>query len=179
MKYCLGILPPDSYLDKIFEFQKKWKSVILPRRTEPHITVKSKIGLADNMEWLNRMQNICSEEYCFDVKMTKADWFSNSVLFLKATSDNLINLHKKLLQELLINSGISIGPYEGENFLPHMSIAKIIDSSVIADLKRLRMSAEEDFQLCSSFKVTKLYLYSSQDSHDSDFYTRFLEIPLK
>ena len=62
MEFFIGIVPPEDYKEQISVFRNKWAKTFRNRwdnngfrdPVEPHITIKAKSGLTEDMNWLEK-----------------------------------------------------------------------------------------------------------------------------
>lgn len=97
MQYFIGIVPPEEYLEQLVAFQKRWLSNGLPNVVEPHVTVKAQSGLNLDMAWLEKIKVVCSSFSKFQLSLSEPALFGNQVIFLSVQSNELLELHKKLV----------------------------------------------------------------------------------
>jgi len=179
MKFFIGIVPPLATKERIINFQKTFPSNKVPYFNEPHITLKAPTGLTGDKSWLAKVIALAGDYPRFQINIKGIDSFDNRVLFLNPIfSENLMNLHLKLVDLLCPTIEASNKFYEGAVYHPHITLGETTWGGMTEfELDIMRKKAETEFYTIPPFLVTSLRLYQKGDSEE--VYSKLLDIPLK
>lgn len=168
MRFFIGIVPPDSYRARIVSFRQRWGAP----RTEPHITVKAPAGLTDDLAWLDRVEEGCRVFPCFPVSLGHPEMFGQDVVFLKVASPEIRALHSRLVEA----AGAVPGPFELQEYVPHLTLGERGHGLSAADLQEIGRMAAAELHPYRSFAVNFVRVYSRGDGNSE--YRKFADIPL-
>lgn len=179
MKFFIGIVPPLSTKERIFEFQKSFPSNKVPYFYEPHITLKAPSGLTEDKAWLATVMTMVGNHTPFEIKLEGLDKFGDKVLFLNPTfSEGFMELHNKLISLLNPNTEDQEKFFEGVLYHPHLTLGETTWGGMTTEeLVMMEKKAEVEFYRIPPFLVTFVRLY--QKETDGDLYQKLLDIPLK
>jgi len=178
MKYFIGITPPEDTCKKITSFQKSFAHNILPTIFEPHITVKSRNGLTEDLVWLDIAKTVIKNHSSFEISFDKIDSFSDSVIIIRTTvSKELIALHKALYHAIKPTETDPTKKYfENDNFEAHLTLGMSSWGMTLDELAGMKAKATHELMHLPSFPVTLLRIYC-QEQPDEPF-KKILDIPL-
>ncbi|MCA0987439.1 2'-5' RNA ligase family protein [Guptibacillus algicola] len=160
--YFIGIVPPEDYLSRIEEFQSKW---IERSGVEPHVTLKAQGGLSANREWIEKVEDVCANVRPFQVTLDHPAYFGESVLYLQVQSEELVELHHRLVEVISPSNDLIKQYFEGEEFIPHLTLGKEEYGGGISkgvskqDLKEMEQQAEGNLTPYPSFEVDFIRIY--------------------
>lgn len=179
MKFFIGIIPPLATKERIFEFQKSFPSNKVPYFYEPHITLKAPSGLEDDKAWLAKIITLVGNYPRFPLTLEGIDGFSNKVLFLRlAPSQELMDLHMKLVSLLSPDTEINNKFYEGTVYHPHLTLGDTTWGGMNQEeLDVMRKRAEFELHDIPPFQVDFVRVF--QKKNDGELYQKLLDIPLK
>lgn len=135
-EYTFAIVPTFNICDKIMTVREKYK---YESSSEPHITLKASCGISDDMKWLSECQSIISSFGKFEVTVGLPNYFGNKdVLYLEIISDELIELHKRLVSVFDPDEEQFRKCFELEYYKPHITIARKsrLSESVIEEMRK-------------------------------------------
>lgn len=177
--YFIGIVPPEGYLKRIQHFQNKWNE---HTGVEPHITLKAQGGLTADREWVEKVKEVCSKSTPFQLTLEGPAYFGDIVLYLQVRSHELIELHHQLVRAVSPSNEMIKQYFEGEDFVPHLTLAKETYSGGISkgvsrsDLKEMEKKAKEELTSYPTFDVTFIRIYEL--NADERKYEPLLDVPL-
>lgn len=173
MRYFLGFKPPGLLVSSVLEFRQLWGI----EGIEPHITVKAPCGLGAPEVWLEAVRQICQTQPTFSVSIEGVGSFSDTAIFLRVTSPNLISFHQNLILALDTSIVDQELCFEGVRYTPHLSLLHLKpDASAISySFSELLNAATEWFKEPVIFKPNTLVLYQKEELGD---YRPLIEIPL-
>lgn len=151
-EYTFAVVPSFDICEKIITVREKYKYA---SSSEPHITVKASCGISDNMKWLPECQNILSNFGEFEVTVGLPNYFGNKdVLYLAIISDELIELHKRLVSVFDADEEQIMKCFELQYYKPHITIARKsrLSESVIEEMRKdisLYFDSEHIFSVSS------------------------------
>ncbi|GEM47427.1 2'-5' RNA ligase family protein [Deinococcus cellulosilyticus] len=131
--YVLALIPPEPIYGQVLQYQLQYKRPNM----EPHITIKFKAGLTDDLEWLPRVREMCAEVKPFSVHLSGTRTFGRRVLFWDVVSPGAKDLHLKTLQA--VGHPPQTDLFEGEAYQMHMTLLydpKPVQLAEAADLFR-------------------------------------------
>jgi len=176
MRYFLGIVPPDAYKERIERFRNRWTSNRIGEvATEPHVTVKAQGGLTEDLAWLDSVRGVCSSFRSFRLSLAEPETFGDAVVFLGVRSEEIYELHKKLLDSVSPPHEQIIRYFEGEYYHPHLTLGQThfgMTAPEIAEMKREARSALSPWPV---FPVTFIRVYRKIEP---DKYAPFEDIRL-
>jgi 2'-5' RNA ligase len=178
MNYFIGITPPAHTNEKISSFQKRFPSNKLPYIFEPHITVKTKNGLQDDLAWLSKVTHIIEQHPSFTVGFNGIDMFGDSVVILKPKApQELIMLHKKLYDAIAPDeSDTSKKYFENKKFLPHFTLGMSSWGMSKDELTTMKELSIHELHSLPDFTVTFLRIYRQTGLDEP--YLKLLDITL-
>lgn len=162
-EYTFGIVPTFNICDKIMTVREKYKYV---SSSEPHITVKSSCGISDDMNWLPACRSIISNFGEFEVTVGMPKYFRNKdVLYLEIISDELIELHKRLVSVFDPDEEQIKKCYELEYYKPHITIARKSRLSESA-IEKMRKDISPYFGTEHVFSVSSVGLFYRENNNE-------------
>jgi 2'-5' RNA ligase len=178
MKYFIGITPPKEINERIASFQRSFVNNKLPEILEPHITVKTKNGLAEDRGWLNKVKSIIENYPRFGIAFEGVDTFGDSVVVLKpCLSKELIALHKALFYAIEPDEEDATKKYyENDKFEAHFTLGMDSWGMTKEELVTMKERGLRELSIMPSFEVAFIRVYQ-QISLDEP-YKKFLDIPL-
>lgn len=179
MKYFIGIVPPLITKERIIDFQKSFRTNQVPFIYEPHITLKSPHGLSGDRAWLAKILTFVGSYPRFQIKFDKVGGFNKQILFLNLKySEELMNLHKSLLELLNIDKEDMEKCFEGPLYHPYLTLGETTWGKMDVDeLEEMKKRAEFELSDLPAFQVDCLRVYEKEKS--GDLYQKLIDIPLK
>lgn len=175
MRYFIGIVPPDSYLERIEDLRGKWPNHKINHAVEPHITLKAQPGLTPDEEWIETVREICKEFQPFQVKIGKPRYFFDNILYLSIESETLMKLHRKLVHAITPSPELSKQYFELDDFVPHISIGKTFYGLAKSELIEMEKLAEKELTPYPTFEVNFIRIYQEVEH---EVYRKYVDIPL-
>lgn len=162
MQFFIGIVPPEDYKEQISVFRNKWAKTFRNRwdnngfrdPVEPHITVKAKYGLTEDMNWLEKVRETCSSFPIFQLTLSEPATFGTAVTFLSVESKEIYNLHKNLVDAVSPPPELIERNIELDNFIPHLSLGQTKWGMSEAEIIEMKLAAREALSPFPSFDVT-------------------------
>jgi 2'-5' RNA ligase len=175
VEYFIGIVPPEEYLERIEHFQRKWVNDL---GVEPHITVKAQGGLTADKRWIDKVQKVCQDFKPFQVSLDKPMYFGDNILYLSVNSNNLHDLHKKIVQEISPSEDLIKQYFELDAFVPHLTLGKEQDGGNILkkELKNMEELADKELTPYPDFEVNYIRIYEL--NMEKQRYEKYLDISL-
>ncbi|MBW9234472.1 2'-5' RNA ligase family protein, partial [Leptospira santarosai] len=143
MQFFIGIVPSDEYKMKLIEFKQKWRNNRITDVVEPHITLKAQGGLTSDEEWISKVIEVCHNFNPFQITLDQPMFFGDDILYLSANSNELIDLHRRIVQEVSPSQDLIKKYFELDDFVPHMTIAKTTYDLSKLDLIDMKELAEK------------------------------------
>ncbi|BCB03535.1 2'-5' RNA ligase family protein [Bacillus sp. KH172YL63] len=177
--YFIGIVPPPEYLERIEQFQGKW---IAKPGVEPHITLKAQGGLTPDEKWMEAVQRVCEGFTPFPASLEEPKYFGDTILYLSVNSNNLHRLHQKIVQAISPTEEEIQQYFEGNDFVPHLTLGKehygrnITDGLSHQQLKEMENAAPLDLAPYPEFEVNFIRVYVL--NLDKQKYEKYIDIPL-
>jgi 2'-5' RNA ligase len=175
MQYFIGIVPPDEYINKVIEFQKRWENNMIFHITEPHITVKAQGGLTIDEKWLSTVKDVCGKFPSFKVELNKPKFFWDSVLFLSVHSKQVYELHNLLVKAISPSSELIKKYMELDHFEAHLTLGQTYFGLTSKELIEMKKLAEKDLMPYPTFEVNFIRIYREVEQ---DQYKKYIDIPL-
>ncbi|WP_419887542.1 2'-5' RNA ligase family protein [Neobacillus niacini] len=175
MQYFIGIVPSDDYKSKVLKFQKHWTNNSLPDVVEPHITIKAQGGLTPEKDWLKKVENVCKTTLPFKVKINKPAFFGVSVLFLSVESNEIFELHRKIVNEVSPEKYLIKKYMELDDYVPHLTLGQTHWGLSSEELKEMAQFSDEQLSPYPSFEVDFLRVYQEIQPNK---YRKYIDIPL-
>ncbi|WP_335872274.1 2'-5' RNA ligase family protein [Bacillus sp. 2205SS5-2] len=178
-EYFIGIVPPEEYLERIENFQRRWIPFL---GVEPHITLKAQGGLTQEEKWIDKIQRVCQKFKPFEVSLEKPTYFGDTILYLSVSSHNLHELHKEIVQEISPSEELIKQYFELEDFVPHLTLGKENYGGNIStglskiELKSMEELAEKQLTPYPDFVVNFIRIY--QLNIVEQRYEKYLDISL-
>ena len=179
MEYFIGIVPPDEYRERVERFQNRW---IVRSGVEPHITLKAQGGLTEDLAWLGRVREVCQRFKPFRVSFDGPAYFGETILYLGVQSQELVELHRKIVQAVSPPSESIRRYFELDDFVPHMTLGKEaygggISSGVTKEgLGEMEREVRESLSPYPIFEVSFIRVYIFNDKFVR--YERYEDIAL-
>ena len=114
--YVLALIPPEPISGQVLSYQLQYKRPNM----EPHITIKFKAGLTDDLEWFSRVRDLCAATRPFEVQLSGIRTFGKRVLFWDVVSPGARDLHLKTLQA--VGHPPQANLFEGDAYQMHMTL---------------------------------------------------------
>lgn len=163
MKYFIGAPIPKIYKNKI----EMLRAEIRFFTTEPHITLVPPPALLDDDSFIEKVVEVCKTIEPFNVKLNKLDQFANRVLYVSIDSPELVNLYKKLYENLNLQE-------KKREYTPHLTIVKQRPRRPV-DLDSIRKRAEIIPTL--EYTLNSIIVYFQPKEHS--IYVPYMEIPFR
>ena len=176
MQFFIGIVPSDEYKLKILDVQHKWGNNRITDVVEPHITLKAQGGLSLDKKWLSKVMEVCNNFQVFDITLGKPMFFGDEILYLSATSKELVKLHKKIVREISPSKDLIKKYFEFDEFVPHMTLGKTSYGLTTKELCDMGKLTEEELSPFPTFEVRFVRVYQEIETNK---YIKYLDIPLK
>ncbi|WP_431522077.1 2'-5' RNA ligase family protein [Guptibacillus hwajinpoensis] len=179
VEYFIGIVPPKEYLERIEHFQRRWFDYL---GVEPHITLKAQGGLTPDKKWINKVQKVCQNFKPFQVSLDKPMYFGDNILYLSIKSNDLHDLHKKLVREISPSEDLIKQYFEHDAFVPHLTLGKEQYGGNIStglskiELKDMEELADKELTPYPDFEVNFIRIYEL--NKEKKRYERYLDICL-
>ncbi|MDD2397930.1 MAG: 2'-5' RNA ligase family protein [Tissierellia bacterium] len=165
MKYFIGVPIPKNYKNKIEMLRADFRFF----STEPHITLVPPPALPDEDDFIEEVIKVCKTIEPFDIKLNALDQFGNRVLFVSVDSPGLIDLHKKIYENLDLQ-------HERREFIPHLTIVKQRPKRSV-DIATIRKRAEIKLTSSLEYTLNSITVYHQPKEHS--IYIPYMEIPLR
>ncbi|MGP4075798.1 2'-5' RNA ligase family protein [Halobacillus sp. K22] len=162
-EYFIGIVPPDSYKERIEHFQKKWMNHTI---VEPHITLKAQGGLSPDKYWVERIAKVCESVSAFSVQLADPSYFGDHILYLRVHSDHLFNLHERIVHEISPSDEQIRKYFELDDFVPHVTLAKEQFGLSKRELLEMEKAAAIELSPYPQFEVTFIRIYERKTHAD-------------
>ena len=172
-EYFIGIVPPKEYLDRIEQLQRKWMKHL---GVEPHITLKAQGGLTLDKKWIDKVKIVCENFEPFQMSLDKPMYFGDFILYLSVNSNNLLDLHQKIVQEISPSDEKIKKYFELDDFVPHLTLGKVQHGLSIQELKAMEKLAEKELTPYPNFEVNFIRIYEL--TIEKQRYDKFLDISL-
>ena len=175
MQYFIAIVPPDDYKARVERFRNQWASNRIGDVVEPHITVKAQGGLTGDLAWLDRVREVCSSFRRFQLSLAEPETFGDAVAYLGVRSDEIHELHRRLLDAVSPSPELIKRYFEGEYYHPHLTLGQThwgMSGPEIMEMKREARTALSPWPV---FSVAFVRVYQEIEP---DRYVPFEDIPL-
>ncbi|MFC3210233.1 2'-5' RNA ligase family protein [Planomicrobium okeanokoites] len=177
MQYFIGIVPPESELEKLKEFRKQWPANRIDDLVEPHITLKAQGGLSADEGWLENVKAAAADFPAFRVQLAEPRFFGEDVLYLSMDSPEVNELHSVLVEAVGSNPEQIAQYFELDQFVAHLTLAKTSHGVSQEELKKMAAAASQELAPYPDFQVDSIRIYRMQDEQRR--YEKYLEVPLK
>ena len=164
MKYFIGVSIPKSYKNKIEMLRAEFRFFT----TEPHITLVPPPALPDEDDFVEEVVDACKTIAPFDIRLNNLDQFGNRVLYVSVDSPGLIDLHKKLYENLGLQQ-------ERRGFTPHLTLVKQRPRRPV-DIAAIRKRAEIKLIPALEYTLNSVTVY--HQPKERSIYVPYMEIPL-
>ncbi|ANY75258.1 hypothetical protein BBD41_23255 [Paenibacillus ihbetae] len=156
MEFFFGIVPETDIYEKVMSVREKY---CVRNGSDPHITVKASCGLSEDMSWLSKCRKIISEFESFQITVGAPKYFGDrDVLYLDVQSEELIELHKRLVAVLEASEESINRCFELELYKPHITVARKSRLSE-ATIEEMRKDILPDFKKNRTFSVSTVSLF--------------------
>jgi 2'-5' RNA ligase len=172
MKYFLALTPPELLIQQLSDFHRLWGNAKNP----PHITLKAPNSLAEPANWLPRVTELCQYTKPFEVTLDGVGQFGKAVLYMKAYAPELLVMHRHLLDISQPSIDEQVSYFEGEAFLPHLTLAHVESGLTEADIAHMALAAMRAWAQPIHFTARALGIYCSWQ--EGSGYHLQTEIPL-
>ncbi|PHF35220.1 2'-5' RNA ligase [Bacillus pseudomycoides] len=179
VEYFIGIVPPKEYLERIEHFQSRWVNYL---GVEPHITLKAQSGLTPDKKWIDKVQKVCRNFKPFQVSLDKPMYFGDNILYLSVNSNDLHDLHQKIVQEISPSEELIKRYFELDAFVPHLTLGKEQYSGNIStelskkELKGMEELVDKELTPYPNFEVNFIRIYEL--NIEKQRYDKYLDISL-
>ena len=164
MKYFIGVPIPKNYKSKIEILRAEFRFFT----TEPHITLVPPPALPDEDTFIEKVVEVCKKTKPFNIKLSDLEQFGSRVLYVSVNSPDLINLHKKIYENLNLQ-------HEKRGYTPHLTIVKQRPKRPIA-IDKIRERAEIKLIPSPAYTLKSIIIYHQPKEHS--IYIPYMEIPL-
>ncbi|HNZ83554.1 MAG TPA: 2'-5' RNA ligase family protein [Sedimentibacter sp.] len=164
MKYFIGVPIPKSYKNKIEMLRAEFRFLT----TEPHITLVPPPALPDEDDFVEKVVNVCKTIEPFDIRLEGLDQFATRVLYVSVDSPGLIDLYKKIYENLGLQQ-------ERRGFTPHLTVVKQRQGRPV-DIDSIRKRAEIKLIPYPEYTLNSITVYHQPKEHS--IYVPYMEIPL-
>jgi 2'-5' RNA ligase len=137
MQCFIGIVPPSSISEAIQTIQRQYGD----NRTEPHITLRPPVVLADPASWMEALKETAISFNRFPVVLTRTGMFGKRVLFIEAEATELYTLEGKLLPA--VKPFEQPGRHKDQPFHAHLTLGRLNVGFTPAALKEMRKLADD------------------------------------
>lgn len=175
MQYFIGIVPPCDYLERLAAFQKRWPSNGVSAVAQPHVTVKAQGGLTPDMAWLDRVKEACSSISSFPLSLSEPALFGKEVLFLSVRSNELLELHKKLVSAVSPSTELIQRYFEMDLYSPHLTLGQMHWGMKESEIDEMKAEAGIALAPYPTFTVSYVRVYKEVQP---DTYQPFEDIRL-
>ncbi|MCZ8517002.1 2'-5' RNA ligase family protein [Paenibacillus filicis] len=165
MQYFIGIVPPDEYKEQIAVFRNRWVSNRLKDVVEPHITVKAQGGLTEDMRWLDNVRETCSSIKSFLLSMSEPATFGNAITFLGVESEEVYDLHKRLVDTVSPSPELIDRYFELDRFHPHLTLGQTYWGMNETEIEEMKLSAIYALAPFPTFHVNYLRVYKEMEQN--------------
>ncbi|KRF21733.1 2'-5' RNA ligase family protein [Paenibacillus sp. Soil787] len=159
MQYFIGVVPPLEYMEKIICFQKNWKSNGVINVVEPHITLKAQGGLTPDIRWLGDLEKLCREISPFRIILTEPKFFGDYVVYLSMQSEELYQLHNKIVKLINPSNELIKKYFELQDFVPHLTLGKTFFGMSSNELNEMAIEARRLLTPYPTFVVDQIRVY--------------------
>jgi len=179
VEYFIGIVPPQEYLERIEHFQRRWVNYL---GVEPHITLKAQGGLTPDKRWVDKVKKVCQYFKPFQVSLDKPMYFGDNILYLSVKSNDLHDLHQKIVQEISPSEDLIKQYFELDAFVPHLTLGKEQYGGNIStrlskkELKNMEELAGKELTPYPVFEVNYIRIYEL--NMEKQRYEQYLDISL-
>ena len=145
---------------------------------EPHITIKTKNGLTEDLSWIEKVRPVIESYHKFEVSFTGVDTFRDEVVILRIEpSKELVGLHKELFRTISPDETDTSRKYfENDRFEPHLTLGMSSWGMNKEELVVMKEAAEKEFPAIPKFEVPFVRIYRQKEL--DELYEEFLDIPL-
>lgn len=152
LKYLVAIVPPPSTLARLDRVKKEMNA--RGAQAIPHITLKSAFGWDQPLIDLQRqLSDWVGQLTSFEITLRGIGSFDEYALYLKASPESALRELNTRITELL---GLSYGPFDGFNYIPHLTLASIIRR---IEFSQLRLRANREFIQPIVFRLEYIGLF--------------------
>ncbi|PDX97231.1 2'-5' RNA ligase [Bacillus pseudomycoides] len=175
MKFFIGIIPPESYLHKIQQFQRQWENNRIVEVVEPHITVKAQGGLTSDQEWLKKVEKVCKQIPSFTLSLGKPQFFGKQVLFLSVEDSKVYKLHRLLVEAVSPSDDLIKRYMEMEQYHPHLTLGQTHWGLTSDELVQMEQVARDKLTPYPEWTVNFIRIYQEIEENT---YQPYKDIPL-
>ncbi|MCM3611651.1 2'-5' RNA ligase family protein [Planococcus sp. MERTA32b] len=177
MQYFIGVVPPESELQKLKEFRKQWPANRIDDLVEPHITLKAQGGLSADEGWLENVKAAVADFLAFRVQLAEPRFFGEDVLYLSMDSPEVSELHSVLVEAVGTSPEQIARYFELDQFVAHLTLAKTSHGVSKGELKKMAEAASQELTPYPVFSVDSIWIYRKAD--DQRGYVKYMDVPLK
>lgn len=115
----LAIVPPIGHVEAIESVQRR---CCIQTDVSPHITLKAQPGLQRPELWREPLAVALGMATPFELGLGHVGWFGHEILYLSVVGETVVDLHWRIL-DCLEQAGVDERfEYDGEEFVPHLTV---------------------------------------------------------
>ena len=135
----LAIVPPIGHIEAIESTQRKCG---IKTDVSPHVTVKAQPGLQRPELWRGPLAVALRMLRPLALKFGPVGWFGHEILYLSVVGEMVVDLHWRIL-DCLEQAGVDEPfEYDGEEFVPHLTVGAPWVSADDSPLDELEAAVE-------------------------------------
>ncbi|QHJ69141.1 2'-5' RNA ligase family protein [Planococcus halotolerans] len=177
MQYFIGVVPPESELEKLKEFRNQWPANRIDDLVEPHITLKAQGGLSADESWLENIKEAAAGFPGFPVQLGEPRFFGEDILYLSMDSPELQELHETLVKAAGATPEQIEQYFELDLFVAHLTLAKTAYGLSREELKEMAAAASKELAPYPAFTIESIRIYRKSDGQQG--YVKYMDVPLK
>lgn len=163
MQFLIGIVPPEELSLLVNQLREKWDY----DATEPHITLKSPVGLDDINDWIDGVEEVIHHFTSFSVSVNGVNFFNESVLYYQVVSEKLKELHYQIVRTVYSTDQINCSKFELDHYVPHLTITKHKQGYEHLPLEEIAVEAKEVLQEKCMFTPRFVRIYRRDNSREN------------
>jgi 2'-5' RNA ligase len=168
--YFIGLVPDGDLHERLTAFIERHAEPA----AEPHVTVKAQTGLEDTSVWFAHLRRWASTYPAVEVPLEEPRFFGDEILYLSVGGETVHELHEALLAALAAVGITERFEYEGDAFVPHLTLSATWLGRCAEELAGLAEEARVRFPP-TTFRARSLSVFRSLDGVT---YERFESLPL-
>lgn len=137
MQCFIGIVPPPNLSEAIRHIQLQYGD----NRTEPHITLRPPMMIAENEKWLNAIREIASSFPPLTITLPCTGMFGTRVLFIEVEGSDLYKLEKALVP--VIKPFEKDSSYTDQPYHAHLTLGRLNVGFTTKALQDMRQLADD------------------------------------
>ena len=156
MKFFIGIVPSAEIYTNVCNIQKRFGD----NRLEPHITVRPPVTVSQETDWINAIEQVCSNFPPFTIYLPGTGNFGKRVLFIEARSQKLQELYHALVKAIQSFEQPEEKKQENQDYHPHLTLGRSWCGFTGDDFAKMKVLAEDFLsQKEQSFMVESIRIY--------------------